>query len=194
MLVGEVKCFVAPSEPTDKHNHLVNLDKATGQAEIKRAWADTNRDRIAEALAVDPARAAALRILPLVVLNHGFGIGLERHGVPVVDLHYLRILLGWGSYQGDTRFERHVGVLYDPVLLYRSHAELEAKIDVLLREPPPLKRFTDRTRWRRIPFDTSDGSRFLIELPTIAEDAAPNALRDMPAFRPSNGRRSAGLR
>jgi hypothetical protein len=194
VLVGEVKCFVAPSEPTDKHNHLVNLDKATGQAEIKRAWADTNRDRIAEALNVDPARAAALRILPLVVLNHGFGIGLGRHGVPVVDLHYLRILLGWGSYQGDTRFERHVGVVYDSVRLYGSHVEFEAKIEILLRDPPPLKRFIGRTQWRRIPFDTSDGSQFLIELPAMAEDAAPNALRDMPALRPSNALRSAGVR
>ena len=193
VLVGEVKCFVAPSEPTDKHNLLDNLDKATEQAEIKRAWADANRDRIAEALAVEPARAAALRLLPLVVLNHGFGIGSERHGVPVVDLHYLRILLGWGSYQGDTRFERYVGVVYDPVLLYRSHAEFEAMIDVLLRDPPPLKRFTGRTQWRRIPFDTSDGSPFFIELPVLAEDATPKALRDMPAFRPSSGRRSAGL-
>lgn len=190
VLIGEVKCFVAPSEPTEKHNHLVNLDKATEQAEIKRAWADANRDKIAELLAVDPVRAASLRILPLVVLNHGFGIGLDRYGVPVVDLHYLRILLGGGSYQGDTRFERHIGVIYDPVLLYRSHAEFEAKIDALLRDPPPLKRFADRTKWRRIPFDTSDRSPFFIELPTIAENEAPNVLRDMPPFRLPKRRRS----
>jgi hypothetical protein len=183
VLVGEVKCFVAPSEPTDKRNHLANLDKATAQAEVKRAWADANRKAVAEALGVEAEQAARLRIVSLVVLNHGFGMGLERYGVPVVDLHYLRILLGWGSYQGGTRFERHVGMMYDSITLYRSQAEFEAKIDNLLRDPPPLRRFEGRVRWRRIPFETSNGRPFLIELPALSDDASPNALRDMPAFR-----------
>lgn len=189
VLIGEVKCFVAPSEPIDKHNLLDNLDKATAQAETKRAWADANRKIIAGALGVDPKRGAALKILPLVVLNHGFGMGLERHGVPVVDLHYLRILLGWGSYQGDTRFERHIGVIYEPIELYRSQNDFEAKCEDLLRNPPPMKRFAGRVRWRRIPFSTSDGSPFLIELPELSDDDLPNALRDMPAYRPPRIRR-----
>lgn len=191
VLVGEVKCFVAPSEPTDKRNHLANLDKATAQAEVKRAWADANREAVAEALGVEAAQTARLRMVPLVVLNHGFGMGLERYGVPVVDLHYLRILLGWGSYQGDTRFERHVGMMYDPVTLYRSQAEFEAKVDNLLRDPPPFKRFEGRVRWRRIPFETSNGRPFLIELPAISDEASPNALRDLPAFRPPKRGKSA---
>jgi hypothetical protein len=189
VLVGEVKCFVAPSEPTDKHNHLANLDKATAQAEVKRAWADANREVVAEALGVEATQAARLRMLPLVVLNHGFGMGLERYGVPVVDLHYLRILLGWGSYQGDTRFERHIGMVYDLVTLYRTQAEFEAKIDNLLRDPPPLKKFDGRIRWRRIPFETSNGQPFLIELPAISAEVSPNGVRDMPAFRsPKRGK------
>ena len=188
VLVAEVKCFVAPSEPIEKHNHLSNLDKATAQAKSKRAWAEANRQRIAEALGVDADGLAALRIIPLVIINHAFGVGLERNGVPVVDLHYLRILLGWGSYQGDTRFERDVGAVYDTVLLYRSQKEFEAKIVDLLGDPPPMKRFEGRTGWRRIPFQTSGGSPFLIELPAVVEDVIPNALRDMPAFRASRAR------
>ena len=118
VIVGEVKCFVAPSEPIEKHNHLDNLAKATAQAENKRVWAEANRDAIAAALGVeDPVRAAALTIHPLVVINHGFGIGFERHGVPIVDLHYLKLLLGAGSYQGDTRFERGIGVVDQSRLL-----------------------------------------------------------------------------
>lgn len=185
LLVGEVKCFVAPSEPTDKRNHLDNLAKATAQAEAKRAWADANRGAVAEALGLDEAQAAKLHVIPVVVLNHGFGMGLERHGVPVVDLHYLRILLGWGHYQDGTRFERHVGVAFNTVALYRSQAEFEAKVEVLLHDPPPLKRFSERLTWRQIPFQTSNGRPFQIELPAISEDAPPSALRDMPAFRPA---------
>lgn len=193
LLVGEVKCFVAPSEPTDKRNHLDNLDKATAQAEVKRAWADANRGAVAKALGVDAAQAARLRVIPVVVLNHGFGMGLERHGVPVVDLHYLRILLGWGRYQGGTRFERHVGVAYDTVTLYRSQAEFEAKVEVLLRDPPPLKRFNERLTWRRIPFQTSNDRPFLLEFPAISEDGPSSALRDMPAFRPTKKRNLPGM-
>lgn len=188
VLVGEVKCFVAPSEPTDKRNHLDNLVKATVQAEAKRAWADANREAVAAALGVDEARAGKLRMVPVVVLNHGFGMGLERQGVPVVDLHYLRLLLGWGHYQSGARFERHVGMSYETVTLYRSQAEFEAKVDGLLRDPPPLKRFNDRLTWRRIPFQTSDDRPFLIELPAMSEDAPPSALRDMPELRPTKKR------
>lgn len=191
VLVAEVKCFVAPSEPIEKHNHLRNLDKATAQADSKRAWAEANRHRIAEALDVDADGVAALRIIPLVIINHAFGIGLERNGVPVVDLHYLRILLGCGSYQGDTRFERDFGAVYESVLLYRSQEEFEAKIVDLLGDPPPMKRFDGRTRWRHISFPTSGGSPFRIELPAVVEDAIPNALRDMPAFRAPMARRRA---
>lgn len=89
-----MKCFTAPSGPTDKRNHLDSLDKATAQPEVKRAWAHANRGAGAETLGVDAAQATRLRVIPVLVLNHGFGIGLERYGVPVVDLHYLRILLG----------------------------------------------------------------------------------------------------
>jgi hypothetical protein len=190
VLVGEVKCFVAPSEPTDKRNHLDNLDKATKQAQAKRAWADENREAVAVALGVDVAKAEKLRMMPVVVLNHGFGMGLERQGVPVVDLHYLRLLLGWGHYQGGTRFERHVGMSYETVTLYRSQAEFEAKVEGLLRDPPPLKRFNDRLTWRRIPFQTSDDRPFLIELPAMSEDAPPSVLRDMPEFRLIKKRRA----
>lgn len=91
------------------------------------------------------------------------------------------------------RFERHVGVAYDTVTLYRSQAEFEAKIEVLLRDPRPLKRFNDRLTWRRIPSQTSIDRPFLIELPAISEDGLPNALRDIPAFRPIKRRNLPGL-
>lgn len=181
VLVGEVKCFVAPSEPTDKHNHLGNLSKATEQGKKKRAWAQTNREKIGIAVGVtDPARLAALTIIPVVVLNNGMGIGLERDGVPVVDLHYLRLLLSSGSYQSGARFERGVGVTSEIVKLYASQAELETNLMELLRTPPPLKRFDGALRWRQVPFPTSFGGDFFMELPALSVEPPPNLLRDMP--------------
>lgn len=184
VIVGEVKCFVAPSEPIEKHNQLDNLAKATAQAENKRIWAEANRDVIAAVLGIsDPGRTATLTIQPIVVLNHSFGIGLERDGVPIVDLHYLRLLLSSGSYQGDTRFERGIGMAYQLVELYKSQSDLQARLDDLLRDPPPLKRYENTLRWRRLPFRTSDGRSFFIELPAFGEVPLPNALRDMPPYK-----------
>lgn len=181
VLVGEVKCFVAPSEPTEKYNHLENLSKATLQGERKRIWADANRETIGRTLGVtDAARLAELKIIAVVILNNGMGIGLERHGVPVVDLHYLRLLLSSGSYQSGARFERGVGVTSEFVKLYSSQAELEVAFAELLRTPPPLKRFENALRWRRVPFPTSDSRDFSIELPALLEEPTPNLLRDVP--------------
>lgn len=193
VIVAEVKCFVAPSEAIEKHNHLENLAKATAQAENKRLWAEANRDVIAAVLGVhDPKRAAALTIHPLVVINHGFGVGLQRHGAAVVDLHYLELLLGHGSYQGDTRFEKNVGMIFQPVELYTSEADLATKLGNLLREPPPLRRYENVLRWRRVPFRTSDDTQFLIEMPAFAEVAAANPLRDMPPMTRSRRRGQQG--
>jgi len=180
VIVAEVKCFVAPSEPIENHNHLENLAKATAQAENKRVWAESNREIVGAALGVEDAvRVAKLTIHPLVVINHGFGMGFERHGVPIVDLHYLTLLLGGGNYQGDTRFERGIGMVYQSVELYASLDNFQDKLDDLLRSPPPLKRYENTLRWRRVPFQTSNGRPLFIEMPALAEVAAPNALRDM---------------
>jgi hypothetical protein len=183
VIVGEVKCYTAPSEAIEKHNHLRNLAHATEQAENKRNWAAANLEVVAYALGVDdPKRSANLSLHPLVVINHGFGLGFERHGVPIVDFHYLRLLLSSGSYQAGTRFERGVGMTYESVQLYGSQAELEAKLDNLLKEPPVLKRYDDTLRWRRVPFQTSTGEPFFIEMPALKEVAAPDFLRDMPSL------------
>lgn len=188
VIVGEVKCFVAPSEPLEKYNFLSNLTKATDQASKKRAWAEANRQKVASALGIEDAeRAEKLEIHAVVVLNHGHGMGLERHGVPVVDLHYLSLLLSASAYQGGTRFENGVGISYEEVSLYKSQADFEITIDELLRRPIPLKRYEGQVEWRRIPFPTLSGRPFHIELPVMSNEKKPNLLRDMPPFKQTRG-------
>ena len=137
VIVGEVKCFVAPSEPLERHNHLDNLSRAAEQAANKRAWAEGNREAVGAALGVtDPQRAAALVIVPLVVINNGFGLGLERHGVPIVDLHFLVTLLSSGHYRSGMRFERNVGMISEHVTMYISQADLEKKCGSACKKDP----------------------------------------------------------
>lgn len=189
VIVGEVKCFVAPSEPLERHNHLDNLSEATRQAAAKRIWAEANRTAIGAMVGVtDADRLAALSFQPLVVLNNGMGIGLERNGVPIVDLHYLSLLLGSGNYQSGARFERGVGMTAEYTALYGSGSDLEARMGELLRAPPPLQRFEGNLRWRRVNFPTASRRPFFIELPALAEDLTPNLLRDLP-YRGTKSRR-----
>ncbi len=169
LLVGEVKCFVFPSDPIDRYNYLKHVEHAIRQARTKAAWADKNRDQAGALVGVtDSASAAALTILPLVVTNHGIGLGLSVDGVTVTDLHYLRLLMSSGQYQGDTRFERGRGMVYQTVTLYADQTDFEARAAALFADPPPLKRYHGKISWKKVPFQTHDDSPFELELPVLS--------------------------
>ncbi len=168
VMVGEVKCFTSPSEALERANFLRNLGKAAAQARKKVDWSSANAVAMGARLGVpDSALAAKLKFVPVVVIAQSFGIGLSRDGVPIVDYHFLRLLLGSKDYQGDTRFERDVGMISNPVTLYKNQADLEARVVDLLDKPPPLDRYYKAMGWRRTPFATSDGTRLMLELPEL---------------------------
>jgi hypothetical protein len=170
LLVGEVKCFVFPSEPLERFNYLKNIESAVQQAKNKAAWVDQNRTRVATLVGVtDGTEAEALKIAPLVVTNHGLCLGLEIEGVTVSDLHYLELLMGSGHYQGDTMFKRQMGTVHQNVILYSSQADFELRVAQLFADPPPLKRYKGKVEWQRVPFMTSDNSAFALLLPALSE-------------------------
>jgi hypothetical protein len=169
LLVGEVKCFVFPSEPLERFNYLKNIEAAAAQAKAKAAWVDQNRDAVAALVGIaDPATAKSLNLIPLVITNHGLGLGLVIDGVTITDLHYLKLLMANGDYQGDTKFEKGVGMLYQTVTLYQGQAEFELCVTNLFSDPPPLKRYRGNIAWQRVPFQTSDGSAFELALPVLS--------------------------
>lgn len=169
LLVGEVKCFLAPSEPLERYNYLKNVEGAALQAKAKADWVDQNREEVVALVGIsDTEVAKALKLVPLVVTNHGFGLGLDLDGVTVTDLHYLKLLMGNGHYQGDTMFKRAVGTAHHNVLLYSDQADFEARVTEIFADPPPLKRYQGKIEWERQPFVTSDKSPFALVLPKLA--------------------------
>lgn len=169
LLVGEVKCFLFPSEPLERFNYLKNVEGAADQARDKAAWVDQNRAKVAALVGIaDPAVAQELSIVPLVVTNHGLGLGLVLDGVTVTDLHYLTLLLGSGHYQGDTIFKRAVGTAHHNVLLYSDQADFEQRVGAIFADPPPLRRYQGKVEWDRVPFATSDDSPFALVIPKLA--------------------------
>jgi hypothetical protein len=168
LMVGEVKCFVAPSESVEKFNFLRAIDLAVDQVENKLAWVEANREEVAKRLGVDDPEVARKLILhPVVILNQSFGFGLHRRSVDIVDFHYFRLMLSEGRYQGETRFERGVGIEYEAVELYQDQPQFEERLTDMLRNPSPLRRFKGKVGWRRSPYETSDQRPFFIELPTF---------------------------
>ena len=175
VLVGEVKCFLSPVEPSDRFNYLLALEDAAGQARRKLAWVDQNRATTLAALGIDESGAAKTALLPVVVLNQGIGIGLSVDGVPIVDLHYLSLLLGSSTYQAETGFTAG-GVAGAVFTFYRSQGELEARLRSLLNDPPPLRRYSGAIDWKVEPFPSPDGKPLLIHVPRlVATPANPGA-------------------
>ncbi|KRA43224.1 hypothetical protein ASD80_08210 [Devosia sp. Root635] len=166
IIVGEVKCFLAPVEPNDHYNYLNALDEAAGQAHKKLTWTKSNLPAVLKTLGVSDTSASDWNILPVVVLNQGTGFGLDIDGIAVTDLHFLELLLGNSEYQGATRFEfgRMVG---SPVRLYGSQQELERNMGAILKDPPPLRRYEGQIGWNKEPFPSSDDRPFVIEMPRL---------------------------
>jgi hypothetical protein len=170
LLIGEVKCFVFPSEPLERFNYLKNVESAVQQAKNKAAWVDQNRTHVAQLVGVtDESEAKALKIVPVIITNHGLCLGLEIEGVTVSDLHYLELLMGCGHYQGDTMFKREMGTVHQNVILYSSQADFEQRVAELFANPPPLNRYQGKIEWQRVPFMTSDNSAFALLLPALSE-------------------------
>ena len=77
VLIGEVKCFLSPVEPGDRFNYLVALECAARQVRRKLDWVESNRmTALASVGITDPAKLAAARLIPVVILNQGHGTGL----------------------------------------------------------------------------------------------------------------------
>lgn len=169
VLVGEVKCFTRPTEAMTQYNYLRRLSDATAQAARKQSWCEANRTDVAGRVGVTkPEQVAELRFKGLVVVNHSFGVGLERNNVPIVDLHFLRLLLGFSEYQGTSRFEAGVGMTFELVKLYKDEADFSARLDANLSDPPVMDRYLKVIGWRDLPFIRGDGGPFSIAIPVLS--------------------------
>jgi hypothetical protein len=84
----ELKCNKFPDNPTAQNNYIDDLKKGAAQALRKSSWVLAHR---AELVARFPGLEEAKQIFPLVMSNQPLGVGIQLHGVSVVDL----ILMEW---------------------------------------------------------------------------------------------------
>jgi hypothetical protein len=178
LVVGEAKCFLFPADSRERLNYMENLAKAAAQAKRKAAAVAARPDVAAHALGIAPERAASLRVVPLVVVNQGFGVSYEIGDCRITDARFLALYLGSGSYvphalvaPGDAGYALGSGTLY------RSQAEAATLFEETLRDPPTLRRFRDRLAWDLFPFPTASGEPLFVATTTL-QDISPEMRRE----------------
>jgi hypothetical protein len=158
LIVGEVKCFLAPVEPMERFNYLSRLEEAGLQAVRKAAWVTANPEVVADHLGLSPEDAKKLRPIPIVVLNQGTGFGLLAGGARIIDFHFLSLYLTDGEYHAGAAFnfaEKRGASQYHS--LYGNEREAEENFESIMARPPTLDRFLSSAIWQKTKFPMSNG-------------------------------------
>jgi hypothetical protein len=158
LIVGEIKCLLAPVEAMEHFNYLSKLNDAGAQAVRKAKWISTNLDAVAELLNLSAAEVKQLRTVPVVVLNQGSGFSLSAAGARVIDFHFLKVYLIDGEYATGTAFnfdEKRSASQFH--VLYKSEEEAEAYFEETMANPPTIERFKKSARWHKTKFPMSNG-------------------------------------
>lgn len=153
LIVGEIKCYFFPSDPSERYNYAVNLDAAVAQANRKAKAIAGAPDIAAKALGLHRDKVSALKVVPLVIVNQEFGSGLEIDGCLVSDQRFLGLYLGSGSFSSGGAFEQS-GKMTGAVVttLYKTEEEACQRFAKSLGTPPSLVSAASRLSWTRTPF------------------------------------------
>lgn len=111
---------------------------------------------ISASAALPPARIEGLKVVPLVVVNQGFGFGSTIDGCLVTDAQFLSLYLGSGSFSSGATFEpsgRMTGAGF--TTLYANSHEAWSNFAATLGDPPTLRRISSQLSWRPSPFPDS---------------------------------------
>lgn len=165
LIVGEVKCLLAPVEPMERFNYLAKLSDAGGQAVRKAVWVASQTEMIAEHFEISLEEVENVRVIPIVVVNQGAGFGLLAGGARVVDFHFLRLYLTDGKYHSGTAFNfagKRGASQYQT--LYETEREAEDNFEGVMAHPPTLDRFLRGAEWQTTRFPMSSGKDFEIAI------------------------------
>lgn len=163
LIVGEIKCWLFPADPSEYYRQYQKLEKAAEQTSRKAKWAAANTRTIASHLNLDYKDNLINRIVPIVIQNQGFGSSLSYCDCKIIDLSFFCLLLGSSHYVSGAALHADGREIYNRTILYKTCDEFLEKFDYILQNPPPLKDLVSRIFWRNIQFPTYTGAPFYIE-------------------------------
>jgi hypothetical protein len=177
VLVLEIKCLLAPSDPIDRHDYVVKLESACVQAIRKGHWLQRHPDQIGRRVGL-PEDGTPLRVAPLVVVNQSSGTGCRFGDCLVIDTHFLRLYLSSGEYRSSGAFDfRTPGrASYALQRLYSTAAEAEAGILRTFEAHPGLEAFRAAVRWTQSRIPLAGGAELLMSYPVMDPAAYASAV------------------
>lgn len=170
IVVGEVKCFVGPAEPIDRHDYVRKLEKACGQAVRKAQWLSQNPADLVTRLG---AGADACRLQALVIVNQSNGVEWEYGGCPITDARFVELFLGDGEYVFGGKLYSEPGRPPDLYLrrMYGSAAEAEAAIPDIFLQMPGMDPFRNSISWGENVIPLPNGTSLRLAVPQQDADA-----------------------
>jgi hypothetical protein len=170
VIVVEAKCFIAPNEPIERHNYKRKLEDASEQVLRKVGWAQNNSTKVAELLKFG-GNHRMLSFVPLVIINHRMGSGIEVNGVTICDAYFWKLLLSDNGYTSASAITKDKEV---PVIteLYATESGLIDFIKHEFPRMPPLQPFLKAEKWEKMAFPTTSGKPIQLDRARLL----PNAL------------------
>lgn len=166
VVVGEVKCLLAPSEAIERYDYIRKLEEACDQAVRKAEWLAAHPEEAADRVGTGDGK---LVIMPLVVVNQSNGVEWNYEGCAVTDTRFLELFLSAGSYNSAAALFCEEG--RDPVVftreLYADAAAAEAALGVIFHAIPGMDPFRDSIAWGETVIPLCDGRRLHMGHPTM---------------------------
>ena len=165
LLVGELKFLLTPDDPHRWERFYDSLDHAAEQAERKADALSSRRDLIASELGIPEEEVRDLPITPIVIVNGGFGFSLKMRNCRVVDGTFLRDYLKSQSLSTGGAFDSRRVMREEVTMMYFSEREAADRFDLIMAQPPGLRKFIDRLTWDTVEYSSHFGESFRIRRP-----------------------------
>jgi len=139
VLVGEVKCFLQPSNQLDRHNHQKKLIDAARQVGRKAdAVLRHKADFRSRAVRCGLKLPDAFEVVPFVVLNHALGVGQLIENIPIADLRTLQAFFEGGLQRNAVITSEGEIESADIEVFWNSPEEAPSRIRTYLAHPPQV--------------------------------------------------------
>jgi hypothetical protein len=110
----------------------------------------------------------AVRIVPIVVTNQGFGFSLEIEGCRVVEAAFLKTFLGTGSLVAGASMDVRTGAITPiDMTLYETEKQAADRFEAIIARP--LYRFVDRIEEKFMPFPSPIGAKTMVTTVHLAD-------------------------
>ena len=170
IIVGEVKCFLFPTDYHERFNFYQNLRAAAEQAVRKSEAVENHPNIITNSFNIPVQDLKKFRITPLVVVNQGFGSTLSIDGCQIIDADFLEMyfrspFMEIGTINGQMKGRRTNRI----IRLYKNEKDASDNILSNLKRPYVLTRYIDRFTWQETAGPPIGGKSIIIKKVELGE-------------------------